>query len=244
MTTRLNKYLAMCGLGSRRAVEDLITSGRITVNGKKIINLGTVVGEGDKVQLDGSPVSHSGRCYYVLLNKPRGYITTVDDDQKRPTVMDLIPEKYKRRGVFPVGRLDLDTSGLLLFTNDGDLAYRLTRPDFHVPKEYIVEINRPLDDTDRVKLSRGVYIRELELKTRPAQVDTIDESGRHIRIIITEGKNRQIRHMFMSLGYKVKALERTVYGTLTARRLKKGSFRELNDSELHALKKMAGLSGH
>jgi 23S rRNA pseudouridine2605 synthase len=241
MGTRLNKYLAQCGLGSRRTVEGMITAGRITVNGRKIIQLATVVEPGDRIELDGRPVEHLERRLYIILNKPRGYITTVHDEKNRLTVMDLIPEKYRRHGVYPIGRLDSATSGLLLLTNDGDLAYRLMKPAFHIQKEYIVEIDRPLADTDRLMISKGVFIHQLNIKTRPAQVDCIDKSCRRVRVVISEGKNRQIRYTFLNLSYKVKSLERTAYGTLTIKRLKKGTFRELTESELRTLKRMTGL---
>ena len=241
MGTRLNKYLAQCGLGSRRTVEVMITAGRITVNGRKINQLATVVEPGDRIELDGRPVVQLERRLYIILNKPRGYITTVHDDKNRLTVMDLIPEKYRRRGVYPVGRLDSDTSGLLLLTNDGDLAYRLMKPAFHIQKEYVVEIDRPLADADRLMIIKGVYIHQLNIKTRPAQVDCIDKSCRRVRVVISEGKNRQIRYTFLNLSYKIKSLERTAYGTLTVKRLKKGTFRELTESELRTLRRMTGL---
>lgn len=241
MKTRLNKFLSQSGLGSRRSVEELISSGRIAINGKRVTALGTLVEPGDKVTLDGTPVKHLDLRYYLILNKPRGYVTTVNDERNRLTVMDLIPEKYRRAGVFPVGRLDRDTSGLLLITNDGDLAFRLTKPHFHVAKEYLVEIDRPLEDADMIKISKGMYIHQLELKTRPAHVDCVDESRLRIKVVLTEGKNRQIRYSFLNLGYKVKSLERTAYGTLTLRRLKKGGHRELTDAEVRSLKKTAGL---
>ncbi len=241
MKTRLNKYLSQSGLGSRRAVEGLISSGRISINGKKVMALGTLVEPGDRVTLDGSPVQHIEKRYYLVLYKPRGYVTTVSDERNRLTVMDLIPEKYRRSGVFPVGRLDRDTSGLLLLTNDGDLAFRLTKPRFHIPKEYLVGIDRPLDEPDRIKISRGVYIHQLELKTKPALVDCYDESRLQIRVVLTEGKNRQIRYTFSNLGYKVKSLKRTAYGTLSLQRLKKGGHRHLTESEVRSLKKTAGI---
>jgi 23S rRNA pseudouridine2605 synthase len=241
MGTRLNKFLAQSGLGSRRAVEELVTSGRITVNGRKTARLGTVIEEGDRVELDGKPVAHQHHRYYLMLNKPRGYITTAKDEKNRPTVMDLLPEKYRRHGVFPVGRLDRETSGLLLLTSDGDLAYRLTKPDFHVPKEYMVDIDRSLEPADMSRLSKGVYIHQLEIKTRPAHIECVDETCLRVKIVITEGKNRQIRYMLLNLGYRVKGLERTAYGPLTMRRLKKGTFRELAREELRQLKNIAGL---
>lgn len=241
MATRLNKYLSQSGLGSRRSVEALISSGRVSINGKKVTALGTLVEPGDRVALDGSPVKHREDHHYIILHKPRGYVTTLHDDRGRLTVMDLIPEKYRRAGVFPVGRLDRDTSGLLLFTNDGDLAFRLTKPRFHVAKEYEVVLDRPLEDADRTSIARGVYIHQLELKTGPAQVECMDETRLRVRVTLTEGKNRQIRYTFLNLGYKVKSLERTAYGILSLRRLKKGAHRPLTESEIRNLKKAAAM---
>jgi 23S rRNA pseudouridine2605 synthase len=241
MGTRLNKYLAQCGLGSRRNVEVLITAGRIRVNGKATADLSTIVEPGDRVTMDGRPIALLERHSYLIMNKPRGYITTLSDEKNRPTVMDLVPEKYRKSGIYPVGRLDRETSGLLLLTNDGDLAYRLTRPDFHIPKEYMAEIDRPLEETDRLKICKGVYIPQLEIKTRQAQVECADEYRLRIRIILTEGKNRQIRYTLSNLGYKIRSLERTAYGTIRMNRLRKGSCRVLTVPELQALKKMTGL---
>lgn len=241
MATRLNKYLSQSGLGSRRSVESLISSGRVSINGKKVTALGTLVEPGDRVALDGSRVEPRSELHYLLLHKPRGYVTTIHDDRGRLTVMDLIPEKYRRAGVFPVGRLDRDTSGLLLFTNDGDLAFRLTKPRFHVTKEYEVSLDRPLEESDRAAIARGVYIHQLEIKTGPTQVECLDETRLRVRVILTEGKNRQIRYTFLNLGYKVKSLERTAYGMLSLRRLKKGAHRALTDSEIRNLKKAAAM---
>ncbi|HPC41067.1 MAG TPA: pseudouridine synthase [Spirochaetota bacterium] len=241
MKTRLNKFLSQSGLGSRRAVEEMITSGRIAINGNKVTSLGTLVDDADRVTLDGLPVRPFEQRYYLILHKPRGYITTVSDDRDRPTVMDLVPEKYRRSGVFPVGRLDRDTSGLLLLTNDGDLAYRLTNPRFHIAKEYIAEIDRPLDETDIMKIRKGMYLPQLELKTRPAQAECVDESRLTVRVVLTEGKNRQIRYTFQNLGYRIRSLERISYGTLSLKRLKKGALRHLTDAEVRMLKKSAGM---
>ena len=155
--------------------------------------------------------------------------------------MNLVPEKYKRAGVYPVGRLDRETEGLLLLTNDGDLAYRLTKPSFHVPKEYRVEIDRPLAPEDRDKIARGMYIHQLDLKTRPCRVELIDEYSRYVRMVIEEGKNRQIRYSFMNCGYIVKKLERIAYGNLSLKRLRRGTLRALTSSEVRELKKLAGL---
>ncbi|OHD68769.1 MAG: hypothetical protein A2W19_10930 [Spirochaetes bacterium RBG_16_49_21] len=242
MGIRLNKYLANCGLGSRRKVEAFITEGRVTINGARAARTGTVLEPGDVIRLDGrliAPMQHS----YLMLNKPRGYVTTLDDEKNRATVMDLIPQKYRQAGVYPVGRLDKDTEGLLLFTNDGDLAYRLTRPDYEVPKEYVAEIDRPLAAADRDKIIKGIYIHQLHIKTKPAQVRLLDDSGRRVQLVIREGKNRQIRYTLMNLGYKIRRLDRTAYGTLTLKKIKRGSCRVLAQYEICSIKKMVGLQG-
>jgi 23S rRNA pseudouridine2605 synthase len=240
MGTRLNKYLARSGLGSRRKVEELITAGRITVNGTVSARLSTVIEPGDRVEFDGKPLRLLEERTYLMMNKPRGYITTLIDEKDRPTVMNLVPEKYRRAGVYPVGRLDRETEGLLLLTNDGDLAYRLTRPSFNVPKEYRVEIDRPLASEDRDKIARGLYLPQLDLKTRPCSIDINDDYPQHVRMVIMEGKKRQIRYSFMNCGYSVKKLERVSYGNLSLKRLRRGAIRVLTTSEVRELKKLAG----
>ena len=156
MEIRLNKFLARCGLGSRRKVESLITGGRIAINGRRVIDLVTTVRPEDRVTIDGKPIARNTHDYYLILNKPRGYLTTVSDEKNRPTVMGLLPERFQRFGVYPVGRLDKDTEGLLLLTNDGDLAYRLTKPRFNIAKTYLVEIDRFLEEDDMKKIRSGV----------------------------------------------------------------------------------------
>ena len=140
---RLNKYLARCGISSRRQADKLIASGRITVNEKPAHPSCLVMPE-DRVAMDGRPITPLRNAVYLMLNKPRGYITTARDQRGRPTVMDLIPEQYRMFAIYPVGRLDRDTEGLLLLTNDGDLAFRLTRPEYHIPRVYRVELDRPI----------------------------------------------------------------------------------------------------
>ncbi len=234
---RLNKYLALCGLGSRRKVEDLITGGRVAVNGSAIDSLAVRVDpDKDLVTLDGKPITPAETSVYLILNKPKGYITSLDDDRDRPVVMDIIPEKYKRQGVFPVGRLDRETEGLLLFTNDGKLAQQVMSPRSHFKKVYKVELDRPIEDIDIYKIEKGVYIHQLKLKTRPAEVTVSDRSRNYLTITITEGKNRQLRYTFQNLGYKVKRLRRESLGPLTLRGLNRGSHRILKKNEIQQLK--------
>ena len=241
MKLRLNKFLAQCGLGSRRKAEEYITSRRISVNGALVRNIATFVDpETDRITVDNKLIRPPDRFLYLILNKPKGLITTASDTHGRPTVMEIIPEKYRRKGVFPVGRLDKDTEGLLLFTNDGELAHRLNLPRFHVPKEYFVELDRPLEDEHAREIEEGLYIHQLKLKTRSASLRMIDEFRKQIRITITEGKKRQIRYTFKNLGYKVVKLRRIGYGPLTLARLHKGSLRTLTDVEIARLKKLVG----
>ncbi len=203
--------------------------------------LSTVVSSVDSVAFDGTPLKRLEKTDYIILNKPRGYVTTILDEKHRLTVMDLIPEKYRRRGVHPVGRLDRDSEGLLIFTNDGELAYRLTKPRFHIQKEYVLEIDRPLEPEDESKIRGGVYLHQINVKTMPARVVCDDDARRRVRIIITEGKKRQLRYTLAKFGYKVKRLERTAYGPLTLHALRRGTYRVLTRTEIRDLKALAGL---
>ncbi len=237
MKLRLNKYLALCGLGSRRKVESLITEGRVAVNGDRVDTLAFLVDtETDAVTLDGAPLSPAEKQVYLILYKPKGYITTVHDDRGRPIVMDIVPEKYKRQGVFPVGRLDKDTEGILLLTNDGVLARDILSPKSHFRKEYRVELDRPVSDRDVSRIKRGMYIHQLKLKTRPAEVTVSDRSRKHLTVALIEGKNRQIRYTFQNLGYRIKNLRRESLGPLTLEGLNRGSHRTLRKIEIQKLK--------
>ena len=196
----LNKYLAQCGLGSRRKVEELITGGKIKINGRKTKILSTTVNpEFDIIEFDGREIHQIANTYYIMMNKPKGYITTLNDEKGRPTVMNLVPEKYKMAGVFPIGRLDKDTEGLLLLTNDGDLAHRLNHAKFKVTKEYLTELNKDLDEKDRIKIEKGVYLHQLDIKTRRAKISFNTANRKFVSIIIDEGKKRQIRRIANNL---------------------------------------------
>ncbi len=238
MEIRLNKYLSLCGLGSRRKTEELIKEGKIKVNGNIIKNLATLIEEDvDKVVFEGREITPIEKKYYIMLNKPKGYITTLSDEKGRATVMDLLPDKYIKSGVVPVGRLDKDTEGILILTNDGDLAYKLTAPDFKVKKDYLVELNKPLQEMDLKKISKGFFIHQIKAKTRPAKLSVSDRSGRFIKMSIREGKKRQIRYSFKNLGYQVVRLRRVGYASLDMVRLNKGEFRELKSGEVRILKR-------
>lgn len=238
---RINKYLVSCGLGSRRKVEELINIGKIKVNGKITYDLTTQINpDTDEVMFNNSKLKQQERLVYVLMNKPKGYITTKSDEQNRTTVMDIIPSKYKRLGVFPVGRLDKDTEGLLLFTNDGELANHLMHPRYQVPKTYEVRISRPLFVKDRIAIERGIML-DGE-KTRPAKIVMLDESNKYLHMTIAEGKKRQIRLTFQSMEYYVKKLKRITLGPLSIGSLPTGEVRLLRSGEVKALKEYLGLT--
>ena len=232
---RINKYLSGCGLGSRRKVEELILDGRVRVNGKVIGDLScTVDPDNDIVECNRSRIVLK-RYYYLILNKPRGYITSMKDEHGRAIVMDLIHEKYITAGVVPVGRLDKDSEGLLLLTNDGDTAYKLTHPRFDIEKQYVVIIDEPLDDKARRSIVKGVYL--YGEKTKPAELYPLDREGLQWRMHIREGKKRHIRMTFQKFGFKVKRLKRVTFGPISLAGLNSGEFRLLKESEIKTLKK-------
>lgn len=235
---RLQKYIAMSGVASRRAAEELISSGRVMVNNKKITELGTKVEIGaDVVMVDKEIISPEVKKYYIMLNKPVGYVSTVSDQFERPTVLDLVSEDIKSR-IFPVGRLDYDTSGLLLLTNDGDFTYKVTHPKFNMDKTYIATIKGGITPKGLAQLRGGVVIED-DFKTSPAEVEMIscDKGYTKIKITIHEGKNRQVRKMFEAVGCKVTELERIKIGTVELGNLPLGRWRYLTSHEISYLTK-------
>ncbi len=238
MKVRLNKYLASCGLGSRRKVEEYILSGKIKINNKTSKKLALFIDpEIDLVEYNNKRIKPAVNFHYIILNKPKGYITTLSDELGRPTVMDLIPEKFRKEGIFPVGRLDMDTEGLLLLTNDGTLANRLSHPRYSIDKKYLVEINRPLEEGDLKKITKGIFLPQIGSRTGKAGIEIINDPGTKILITLREGKKRQIRYTFIKLGYKIKYLKRIGYASLSVRGIKRGSFRLLKENEIKILKK-------
>ncbi len=227
---RLQKTLARLGFGSRRVCEDLIAAGRVTVNGE-VAELGRRIHpEADRVEVDGVPVGVRPGLVHYLLNKPRGVVTTAADTHGRPTVVELVPDEPR---VFPVGRLDADTEGLLLLTNDGDLAHRLTHPSFGVEKEYVAEVEgRPTPAAVR-RLREGVDLEDGP--TAPAKVALTPPNL--LRITIHEGRNRQVRRMCEAVGHPVVRLVRTRIGPLADRSLKPGAWRPLTLEEARALER-------
>lgn len=240
---RLQKIIAAAGITSRRKAEELITQGRVTVNGEVVTELGSKADpERDHIKVDGKLLRGPERHIYLLLNKPKGYVTTRSDPEGRPTVMDLV--KHVGERIYPVGRLDYGSEGLLLMTNDGELANFLTRAASHVPKTYLVKISGQASQEDMDKLRRGIRIgskpgmRGMQAgRTAPAQVSIAREAENPwYEVTLIEGKNRQIRRMFEEIGHHVEKIKRVRYGPL-ALDVEPGQFRELTPQEIAALRK-------
>lgn len=233
---RINKFLAEQGIASRRSSDELVAAGRVTINGK-VAKAGDDVADDDVVMFDGKTLSHKVKYEYYLLNKPKGYLCTVSDDKGRKTVMDLLPAGAGR--VFPVGRLDYDTEGMLLLTNDGDLAYRLTAPQSEIAKTYLVRVEGTMTDIQLNRLRAGVEI-DRGVITRKCRV-TVTETNKKftkLRVVLTEGKNREIRKMFEAVGKQVVFLKRLKIGELTLTGLDRGAVRKLTPEEIYYLKNL------
>jgi 23S rRNA pseudouridine2605 synthase len=240
---RLQKILSQAGVASRRASEQLMLDGRVTLNGVTVRELGTKADPAhDDIRVDGRRVSVVTRHRYLLLNKPRGYVTTRSDPQRRPTVIDLL--RGVREYVYPVGRLDFDSEGLLLLTNDGDLAARLTHPRHGLPRVYEARVLGIPDAHDLDRLSRGIVLDGR--RTEPADVRLLphdrDAANATLAITIREGRNRQVRNMCDAIGHPVKHLKRVAIGPLRDPKLKAGQWRELSESEVERLRRAAGLT--
>jgi 23S rRNA pseudouridine2605 synthase len=230
---RLNAYLARAGVASRRRSDGLIKEGRVRVNGAPG-TLDTDVGDNDVVEVDGRAVKPQQPAY-VLLNKPQGVVTTAHDPQGRPTVLDLVRHDSR---VVPVGRLDADTTGALLLTNDGPLAHRLAHPRYGVEKVYVAEVEGEPSDDALLELAKGVELEEGP--TSPARVRRLDPS--RVELVLHEGRKRQVRRMCEAVGHRVRALHRPVYAGLALGELAPGEWRELTEDEVRALYGEAGLA--
>ena len=233
---RINKFLAEQGIASRRSSDELVAAGRVTINGK-VAKAGDDVADDDVVMFDGKTLSHKVKYEYYLLNKPKGYLCTVSDDKGRKTVMDLLPAGAGR--VFPVGRLDYDTEGMLLLTNDGDLAYRPTAPQSGIAQTSLVRVGGAMTDIQLNRLRAGVEI-DRGVITRKCRV-TVTETNKKftkLRVVLTEGKNREIRKMFEAVGKQVVFLKRLKIGELTLTGLDRGAVRKLTPEEIYYLKNL------
>lgn len=233
---RLNKYIAAAGVCSRRKADELIANGNVRINGAVMKEMGYDVADSDTVQVNGRTISAASKKVYVAVNKPLGYITSMDDDRSRATVAELVADIPER--LFPVGRLDYNTTGLLIMTNDGDLTYTLTHPKHEVWKTYIATVSGVISDNRIARLRKGVDIGGFV--TSHAKVRVIKQMPRHavVEISIHEGKNRQVRKMFAAVGNKVQELERVSIGDIRLGRLMSGHYRKLTREEIEYLKSL------
>jgi 23S rRNA pseudouridine2605 synthase len=237
---RLQKILAAAGIASRRKAEEIILAGRVAINGKVVAELGTKADPAvDNISVDGHPLPRAEAFVYFLLNKPKGYVTTVSDPEGRPTVMQLLAEIPER--VYPVGRLDYATEGLLLLTNDGALAQQLTKAGSHAPKTYHVKISGKPDERAIQRLRDGITIAlddHRRVKTSPAKIRLIEDvANPWYEVTLIEGRNRQIRRMFQQVGFLVEKIKRVQLGPLTLD-VPPGKFRPLTPKEVHSLKRL------
>ncbi len=231
---RLQKVLARAGIASRRASEEMIQAGRVTINGQ-IAALGDKVADSDRIELDGIPVLRDPNLVHYLLHKPRDVVSTASDTENRQTVVDLVPSAIR---VYPVGRLDADSEGLIILTNDGDLTHRLTHPSFGVPKEYLVHVEGIPQRSALRSLREGIQLEDG--MTAPAQVSMPDQGL--LKITIHEGRNRQVRRMCAAIGHPVVRLVRVRIGPITDSSLTAGSWRELTNEEVRSLYQAAANS--
>ena len=233
---RINKYIASAGVCSRRKADELIANGNVKINGLIVKEMGCQVEDGDVVEVNGSVINTKHNDVYVAVNKPLGYITSMDDDRDRATVAELVADIPER--LFPVGRLDYNTTGLLIMTNDGQLTYTLTHPKHEVYKTYVAKVAGVISDARLAKLRKGVDIGGFV--TSPAKVRLIKQMPRYaiVEIKIREGKNRQVRKMFAAVGNKVQELQRTEIGDIKLGRLMEGHYRKLTKQEIDYLKSL------
>lgn len=241
MAARLQKILAAAGIASRRKAEEIIAAGRVTVNGQVVTEQGTKADpQSDVICVDGKPLQRAERSVYFLLNKPKGYVTTVSDPEGRPTVMQLLGDLLER--VYPVGRLDYASEGLLLLTNDGALAQKLTKAGSHIPKTYLVKISGKPGEKSLQRLRDGLTIPlddGRRVKTSPAKIRLVEDAPNPwYEVVLIEGRNRQIRRMFQQIGFLVEKIKRTQLGPLTLD-VPPGKFRPLTEREVHRLKNLA-----
>lgn len=232
---RLQKYMAHAGVASRRKCEEIIAEGRVKVNGEVVDTQGYKVEEGDRVTVDGKKVWPVKRNTYILMNKPRGIVSSAKDNKDRQTVLDLLSSDIRAR-LYPVGRLDMDSSGLILLTDDGELTERLLHPKYEIEKTYKVTVNGLVSEEEAKELSKGVKLKDG--MTAPGEFKIIEHRNKKTRLecTIREGRNRQIRRMFESLGYEVIQLERIAFGPLKITGLGKGDYRTLREKEIRSLK--------
>jgi pseudouridine synthase len=235
---RINRYLSMCGVASRRHADELVREGKVKVNGKIVTEVGTKIDpRRSKIFVNGNQVTQLHDYLYLVLNKPRDAITTVSDERGRTTVMRFVKTRQR---VYPIGRLDRNTTGVLLFTNDGEFANRLMHPKYEIEKSYQVTLDKSVTREHVEQLRKGISLAD-DL-TAPAQVYVLPGGrGKEVGIVIHEGRNRQVRNMFEELGYEVTKLDRVAYGPITKEGLSRGAARSLTRGEIRKLKVLAGI---
>jgi len=234
MKERLQKIIATAGVASRRHAEKLITEGRVSVNNVVVDKLGEKAdAEKDVIRIDGNIISTEKTKYYIALNKPAGFVTTLHDPQNRPTIVDLLRDVPER--VYPVGRLDYDSRGLLLLTNDGDFAQKIQHPRFQKPKVYKVKIQGRLSEEQLTQLSRGVKLEDGLFKPENLRIEKYNDKSTWLRLTLREGRNRIIRRGFEAIGYRVASLMRESIGNLQLGTLKEGDWRHLTKKEINQL---------
>jgi len=234
---RLHKFLAHAGVASRRHSEELIAAGRVTVNGRVVTELGCSVDpQRDEIRVDGELINEKEDKVYLVLNKPKGYLSTVSDPYRRPTVLDLIPDIKER--VYPVGRLDFDTEGLLLLTNDGELANLLTHPRYQIPKTYRVEVRGVIDEESLDKLSRGVELEDGRTAEAEVELLSSDPRGSVFLLTLREGRKREVKRMCEAVGHPVLALKRISIGDINLEGLRSGDYRRLTREEIKKLRQI------
>ena len=231
--TRLNKFLPECGIASRRKSEELILQGRVSINGNVVLDLATQIDPSkDIVQLDGERIKSAKKVYY-LLHKPKGVITSTKDEKDRKTVVDLINTREK---IFPVGRLDFNTTGVLILTNDGEFSNFITHPRNKIRREYFATLNKPLEEEDRNKLLKSITIEGKRGKFNEVTY-TSPKNKKHVSVVTVEGRNHFVKNMFSALGYFVSKLERKSFGPFDVKNIPQGGYRELTDKEIKAFYK-------
>lgn len=233
---RINKFLAENGIASRRHADEMIAAGRVTINGA-VASLGANVEDSDEVALDGNVIAREEKVHeYYIMNKPKGVMCTVSDDRGRKTVMDLLPEGVGR--VFPVGRLDYATEGLLILTSDGELSYLLTHPKHEIPKTYLARVEGTMTEKDLNVIRSGVELDGVLTKKCKAHIVETNKAYTKVHVTITEGRNRQVRRMFEAIGRNVDLLRRISVGKLSLKGLDRGQVRPLTDEEIYYLKNL------
>ena len=237
---RVQKVLAAAGIGSRRVSEGLIAEGRVTVNGKRTELGDRADASTDVIAVDGERIHVNTDLVYLLLNKPLGCVTTADDPEGRPTVLDLVPPTPR---VFPIGRLDQNTSGLLLLTNDGELAHRVAHPRYEVPKTYMVQISGPISKHTLRQLTAGVMLEDGVARAKSAKIKVADQTRSLLELVLTEGRKREVRRMMDAVDLNLEALVRTRVGPIHLGEIKPSKVRPLNGKEIRELYAAVGLDG-